>query len=229
MQGPSAAANIPQPDTLSSPPLALREALRRAGSAPNVRREIQRVQSLIGLRWCVFFMRSPGGYCLKDGVLPARCGLSSPFQTRSIRVVGQLVPATRPFSIAGRIGILPGLISLAPVVRSHVPLPFLQIRRAPACAAGSPKPSSPGAAPGLRAIFSSFIGPLDLPRSLPLVSPCGLHIRAGSPARPREQVVSENQRDSASYIGNSLMFGAGSATVAKRRESAGLHPAVRGA
>ena len=122
MQGPSAAANIPQPDTLSSPPLALREAPRRAGSAPNVRREIQRVQPLIGLRWCVFFMRSPGGCCLKDGILPARCGLSCPFQTRSIRAAGQLVPAARPFSIAGRIGILPGLISLAPVVRSHVPL-----------------------------------------------------------------------------------------------------------
>lgn len=122
MQGPSAAANIPQPDTLSSPPLALREAPRRAGSAPNVRREIQRVQSLIGLRWCVFFMRSPGGYCLRTASSRHGAGLFSPFQTRSIRAAGQPVPAARPFSIAGRIGILPGLISLAPVVRSHVPL-----------------------------------------------------------------------------------------------------------
>ena len=147
------AANIPQPDTLSSPPLALREALRRAGSAPNVRREIQRVQSLIGLRWCVFFMRSPGGYCLRTASSRHGAGLAA----RSKRA--QFVPQVNLFlrhalfSIAGRIGILPGLIRLAPVVRSHVPLPFLQIRRAPACAAGSPKPSLPGAAPGLRAIF----------------------------------------------------------------------------
>jgi hypothetical protein len=94
---------------------------------------------------------------------------------------------------------------------------------------GLQNPACPGQHRDSVPFFSSFIGPLDLPRSLPLVSPCGLHIRAGSPARPREQVVSENQRDSASYIGNSLMFGAGSATVAKRRESAGLHPAVHGA
>ena len=153
MQGPSAAVKIPQPDTLSSPPLALREAPRRAGSAPNVRREIQRVQSLIGLRWCVFFMRSPGGYCLRTASSRHGAGLFSPFQTRSIRAAGQPVPAARPFSIAGRIGILPGLISLAPVVRSHVPRPISTMRRAPACAAGSPKPSLPGAAPGLRAIF----------------------------------------------------------------------------
>ena len=77
MQGPSAAANIPQPDTLSSPPLALREALRRAGSAPNVRREIQRVQSLIGLRWCVFFMRSPGGCCLRTASSRHGTGLAA--------------------------------------------------------------------------------------------------------------------------------------------------------
>lgn len=101
MQGPSAAAKLPQPDTLSSPPLALREAPRRAGSAPNVRREIQRVQSLIGLRWCVFFMRSPGGCCLRDGIFTARCGLISPFQTRSIRAVGPCSCGT-PFFHCGK-------------------------------------------------------------------------------------------------------------------------------
>ena len=77
MQGPSAAVKIPQPDTLSSPPLALREAPRRAGSAPNVRREIQRVQSLIGLRWCVFFMRSPGGCCLRTASSRHGAGLAA--------------------------------------------------------------------------------------------------------------------------------------------------------
>ena len=85
------AANIPQPDTLSSPPLALREALRRAGSAPNVRREIQRVQSLIGLRWCVFFMRSPGGYCLRTASSRHGAGLAA----RSKRA--QFVPQVNLF------------------------------------------------------------------------------------------------------------------------------------
>ena len=156
MQGPSAAANIPQPDTLSSPPLALREAPRRAGSAPNVRREIQRVQSLIGLRWCVFFMRSPGGGCLRTASFRQGAGLLA----RSKRA--QFVPQVNlflrhvHFQFAGRIGILPGLISLAPVVRSHVPQPISTTRRAPVCAAGSPKPSLPGAAPGLRAIFTKM-------------------------------------------------------------------------
>ena len=144
------AANIPQPDTLSSPPLALREAPRRAGSAPNVRREIQRVQSLIGLRWCVFFMRSPGGCCLRMASSRHGAGLLA----RSKRA--QFVPQVNLFLRHAHFHCgkdWQGLISLAPVVRSHVPLPFLQIRRAPACAAGSPKPSLPGAAPGLRAIF----------------------------------------------------------------------------
>ena len=122
MQGPSAAVNLPQPDILSSPPLAHREALRRAGIAQNVRREIQRVQPFIGLRWCVFFMRSPGTKLFENGILLARCGVSPvPNALNSCR--GILVPAARHF-IAGRIGVLSGLISLARVVRFHVLLPF---------------------------------------------------------------------------------------------------------
>ena len=106
------------------PPLAHREAIRRAGIATNVRREIQRVQPFIGLRWCVFFMRSPGcGPLANNGPLPGTVR-ANPRSKRAQFVPQVTCACGTPFSIAGRIGVLSGLISLTRVVRFHVLLPF---------------------------------------------------------------------------------------------------------
>lgn len=101
LQGPDAAANLPQTASLSSPPLDLREAPRRAGRAPNVRREILRVQLPIGLRRCVFFMRSPGTIRIKYGILLARCGLRSAPNALN-PCCRFLVSAARPFFHSGK-------------------------------------------------------------------------------------------------------------------------------